>query len=107
MPRYFLHIEIAGGRVEDPEGVELPNIEAALAETVRVAREFLSEGLLDRELTAQDHLEITNDTDDLLATVPLTRELASGDLDLLRATGFGHRWLDFSAFPPKTGKLPH
>jgi hypothetical protein len=43
MPLYHLHIR-TGSKLEiDPDGIELPDLEAACAEAGRVARELLGE----------------------------------------------------------------
>ena len=91
MPRYYLHVRVGGRYIEDPDGVDALHLDATLEEVVRAAREFLDEGLLDRELTDQDHFEIADETGDVVATVPLTRELASGTVDLERITGFSYK----------------
>ena len=91
MPRYYLHVRVGGRYIDDPDGVDAPYLDAILEDVVRAAEEFLAEGLLDRELTDQDRFEIANEAGDVLATVPLTRELASGTLDLERITGFTHK----------------
>ena len=43
MPLYYLHIRIGNELEVDPDGTELPDIDAALAEAHRVARELLGE----------------------------------------------------------------
>ena len=43
MPRYFLDIRMATGTVRDPEGVDLPDIEAARCEALRVAEDLREE----------------------------------------------------------------
>jgi hypothetical protein len=91
MPRYFLHVRVGGRHIEDTEGVDAPHVDATLEEVVRAAREFLDEGLLNGGLTTDDRFEITDEAGDVLATVPLTRELASGTVDLERLTGFSYK----------------
>jgi hypothetical protein len=44
MPRFFLHIQDGDRRIEDPDGSELPDLEAARAEAVSAARDFLRHG---------------------------------------------------------------
>ena len=91
MPRYYLHVRVGGRYIDDPDGVDAPHLDATLEDVVRAAEEFLAEGLLDGELTDQDRFEIANEAGDVLATVPLTRELATGTADLDRITGFSHK----------------
>jgi hypothetical protein len=44
MPRYFFHLRGEDLLVEDLEGMDLPNLHAALAEVVRAKREIASDG---------------------------------------------------------------
>ncbi len=43
MPRYFLHVREAGDLVEDPDGVDFPDVAAARMEAVEAAREIMAE----------------------------------------------------------------
>ncbi|GEO19375.1 DUF6894 family protein [Microvirga aerophila] len=43
MPLYYLHIRIGDKLDADPDGAELPDIDAALAEALKVARELTAE----------------------------------------------------------------
>jgi hypothetical protein len=43
MPLYYLHIRNGDELEVDPDGAELPNIHAALAEALKVARELTAE----------------------------------------------------------------
>ena len=44
MPRYFFNLRGDNLLVEDLEGMDLPNLHAALAEVVRANREITSDG---------------------------------------------------------------
>ncbi len=44
MPRYFFHLRGEDLLVEDLEGMDLPNLHAALEEVARANRELASEG---------------------------------------------------------------
>jgi len=41
MPRYYFHIARDGGRLQDEEGLALPDAEAAWYQAVRSARELI------------------------------------------------------------------
>ena len=41
MPRFYFHLADAVGRLEDEEGMELPDAEAAWFQAVRSARELM------------------------------------------------------------------
>ena len=41
MPRYFFHLAREGGRLQDEEGLALPDAEAAWYQAVRSARELI------------------------------------------------------------------
>ena len=43
MPLYYLHIRNGDKLEVDPDGTELPDLEAAFAEAVKVARELVDE----------------------------------------------------------------
>ena len=41
MPRFYFHLTDAAGRLDDPEGMELPDAEAAWFQAVRSVRELM------------------------------------------------------------------
>ena len=41
MPRYYFHVAREGGRLQDEEGLALPDAEAAWYQAVRSARELI------------------------------------------------------------------
>ena len=41
MPRYYFHVAREGGRLQDEEGLRLPDAEAAWYQAVRSARELV------------------------------------------------------------------
>lgn len=41
MPHYYFHLAREGGRLEDEEGLKLPDVEAAWYQAVRSARELV------------------------------------------------------------------
>lgn len=44
MPRYYFHLARDGGRLQDEEGLALPDAEAAWYQAVRSARELVRAG---------------------------------------------------------------
>ena len=66
MPRYFLHVDELD---TDPEGAELPDLEAARREAILSAREMLAEWII---LAAEDiptRIVITDEAGSVLAVV--------------------------------------
>jgi hypothetical protein len=43
MPKYFFHVRNGDELIEDPEGMELPNVVAARAEATQAARDVVAE----------------------------------------------------------------
>ena len=48
MPRYFFHVRYDNHDDRDPDGLDLPNLETAIAEGNRARRELMAEHQLDR-----------------------------------------------------------
>jgi hypothetical protein len=69
MPRFFFHACSPGGRIEDPEGSDFTNLDAARADAVAAAREVLAEKIKAGEDARDWRLEITDEAGVLLATV--------------------------------------
>jgi hypothetical protein len=70
MPRFFFHI-IDGDRIiEDPEGTELEDLDAARVEALHSARQLLAERLKAGDLVDGQVFEIRNEHGQLLAIVP-------------------------------------
>ncbi|HYI41132.1 MAG TPA: hypothetical protein VE053_12525 [Allosphingosinicella sp.] len=46
MPHYYFHLAREGGRLDDEEGLKLPDAEAAWYQAVRSARELIRGGLV-------------------------------------------------------------
>jgi hypothetical protein len=71
MPQFFLQYRNDDLRVEDPEGSELPGLEAARAEAVRALREFVAERLRASRPIGTPQFDIQNVAGHLLAQVSL------------------------------------
>ncbi len=55
MPYYFLHVRDGDHLTKDDEGEDLPDLKAARAEALEIAREMWAEAL--REGSARDYLD--------------------------------------------------
>jgi len=69
MPLYYLHIRNGGKLEVDPDGIELPDLDAALAEAVKVARELVDE--VD-DLGRDALIEITDGSGETILTMPFS-----------------------------------
>jgi uncharacterized protein DUF6894 len=70
MPRFFLHLRDGGQLLEDPEGSELPGLDAARADALAAAREIAAERLKAGAPPIAGEFEIRDGAGRLLATVP-------------------------------------
>ena len=69
MPLYFLHIRNGDKLEADPDSIELPDLDAALAEAVKVARELLDEVA---DLGRDAIIEIADGSGEVIVTVPFS-----------------------------------
>lgn len=49
MPNFYLHLELEGRLVEDPDGSELPDLNAARAEALAAARDLWAAAIIKGE----------------------------------------------------------
>jgi hypothetical protein len=70
MARYYLHISNGGGYSEDPEGQELPDLEAARASAIEGARSLLSEEARQGQLDLSGRIDIADADGNILLSVP-------------------------------------
>ncbi len=68
MPTFHFHIRDGNQLFEDPDGSELPNLEAARAEAL-AAREAFAEMIKTGKAVGGRHFEIADDAGRVLATV--------------------------------------
>jgi hypothetical protein len=61
MARYYRHIRQGDRLVEDPEGVELPDLDAARAEALQGIRDVLAEAIKRGDDTALDEVIVIAD----------------------------------------------
>ncbi|MBB3161356.1 hypothetical protein FHS25_001805 [Rhizobium laguerreae] len=72
MPRFYFNILSEAGSLEDWEGTELPDPDAARIEAVRDARALMSSAVLLGYDIASRSVEIRNETGDILLVLPFS-----------------------------------
>jgi len=70
MPRYLFHIRKDDVVIRDPDGSDLPDLEAALSEAANSARDLLAELLRHGELLDGQVFEISDEKGTVLERVP-------------------------------------
>ena len=70
MPHFFFHVRHANGEIsQDPEGQDLPDLEAARAEAINAHREMLGERLLHGGSLNHRRMEIADESGKLMAVI--------------------------------------
>ena len=75
MPRYYFHIRSSAGLILDPEGTEMPDLDAALTEAERSARELLADLLKSGSVLDGQMFEISDADGTVLARLPFRNVL--------------------------------
>jgi enamine deaminase RidA (YjgF/YER057c/UK114 family) len=76
MPRYFRHIRHDGQIIQDPEGIDLPDLEAARAEAIQEIRDILAEAVKSgTDDMIDDALVLTDETGRVLTIIPFLEAL--------------------------------
>lgn len=70
MPHYYFHIRSSTGLIRDPEGIELPDLDAALTEAKRAARELLADLIKADAVLDGQAFEISDADGEVLARLP-------------------------------------
>ena len=78
MPRFFFHVRDGDSLTEDPDGSELPDLAAALAEALAAARELAAERIKAGKGPDGRRFEIGDAAGRTLATVPFRAALDPG-----------------------------
>ena len=78
MPRYFFHQRTPRGLIEDPDGSDLPDLDAARDEALAAARDLWASAILGRSDRSEDSFEIHDGHGRHLLTVPLIDALPEG-----------------------------
>jgi len=71
MPRFFLHLCDGADRLLDPDGIELPDVEAAKVHALRSARDTLSNELRQGRLDLRHHIDVEDAEGRVIYTLPL------------------------------------
>lgn len=69
MPRYYLHICNGIGFVEDTEGQELPNAEAARESAIKGARDLIASEVRDGVMNLSSFIEVEDENREHLFTL--------------------------------------
>lgn len=69
VPRYRFHVCDGAGFCEDPEGIELPDREAAYREAVRSARSLMVDEIIQGRLSLASFIEVEDENGAHLFTV--------------------------------------
>ena len=69
MPRFFLHVRDGDRLIEDPDGVDLPTLEAAREEALQAARDLVAARLRAGEVVDGQKFEIADESGAVKATV--------------------------------------
>jgi hypothetical protein len=86
MPRYYRHIRHGDELMEDPEGIELPGLDAARAEAIDGIRDLLGEAIRrGKDDLLDDAIVITDEAGQELMTIPFREGLPPRLQDALLA----------------------
>ena len=69
MPMYFFHLIRDDARIEDDEGIELPDVAAAAREAHRSTAAIVRESVKQNE-RFKGHMEVTDEAGNVLLSVP-------------------------------------
>ncbi|MBM1169882.1 DUF6894 family protein [Microvirga arabica] len=76
MPRYYRHIRQSDRLIEDPEGIERPNLDAARTEALNGIRDLLAEAIKQgKDDLLDDAIVIADETGRELMTIPFIEAL--------------------------------
>lgn len=70
MPRFYLHIRDGNELIEDDNGVDLPDENAAREEALASAREILADLIRAGKLLDGQQFEIVNEVGQMIAMIP-------------------------------------
>lgn len=69
MPRFFLHLRDSTGSLDDPDGVECADLDAARLEAVHGARSIIADDALSGAIDLSGRIEIANEAGEFLLAV--------------------------------------
>lgn len=70
MPRFFLNTRDGDFLMKDPEGTDFDGLDAARAEALAAARDFLGDSIKNDQVQDAREYEITDEAGQIMATVP-------------------------------------
>ena len=76
MPRFYFHVCDGTGFIEDEEGRELADFEAARAEAIKGARSIMADDLQRGQLDLSSFIEVEDDAHELLLTLTFAEAVA-------------------------------
>ena len=75
MPKYYFNVLTVNGRMEDPEGTDLPSMDEAYVSAIEDARALMSEAILEGKDISSRKIEICNEDNSPLQIVPFREAL--------------------------------
>jgi hypothetical protein len=75
MPHFYLHLRDGDRLIEDQEGSELPDLDAARQQAMAGAREILAGKMLAGEVVNGQRFEITDEAGVVVCSLPLKEAL--------------------------------
>ena len=79
MPHYYLHVCNGNGFVEDEEGQELPDLDAARAAAIRGARDIMADDIRRGELDPASFIEVEDSDHHYLFTLQFSEAVRIKD----------------------------
>lgn len=79
MPRFYFNIVTAAGKIFDPEGSELLDIDVARIEAVKDARTLMGNALLEGRDISSRSVEICDEAGHILREIPFTSAFSRCD----------------------------
>jgi hypothetical protein len=70
MPRYFLHVNNSIGFVEDEEGVELPDLDAAREKAAAGVRSIIADEVLHGRADLRGRIDVADEEGRVLLSLP-------------------------------------
>jgi hypothetical protein len=75
MPRFYLHLHDGKGRIEDPEGSDLPDLAAAREEALASARQLWAAAIIAQDDLTSHRFEVTDVAGALLLSLAFNEAL--------------------------------
>ena len=75
MPKFYFHLRQGKDLIEDPEGVELPDVAAAHEEAIGAAREIMADRVKVGKVVNGEEFVICGEAGQPIATIPFKAAL--------------------------------